>query len=93
MSSYNLHKAADRARYRQDHADELAAVEAGCWPRDINDQMRWVNIPSMPYAPPAVVKKATEEYVARMCRFAIAYIDGLESRIKAADPNLTGHEL
>jgi len=76
MSSYNLQKPADRARYRQDHADELAAVKTGKWPRDINDQMRWINGNGAP------------EYAARMCQSAIDYIDGLEARIKAGNAPL-----
>jgi len=79
MSSYNLGKPEDRNRYRQDHASELAAVEEGSWPRDINDQMRWIRDPSPVYA-------------AKMCRFAIAYIDDLEARIARGDPDLTSYQ-
>lgn len=73
MSSYNLQKPEDRERYRQDHADELAAVESGTWPRDINDQMRWINGGGAP------------EYAAKMCQSAIDYIDGLEARIESGE--------
>jgi hypothetical protein len=72
MNSYNLGKAADRARYRQDRVDELAAIKAGVWPRDINDATRWIYDPS-------------PEYAARMCQSAINYIDGLEVRIATGE--------
>lgn len=69
MPSYNLTKAADRVRFRQDHADELEAVEQGRWPRDVADAVRW----------------STQDTaaVARACRDGIAYVDDLERRIAA----------
>jgi hypothetical protein len=78
MSFYNLGKPEDRQRYREDHAAELAAVENGTWPRDINDQMRWVH------------GRGSPAYAAEMCRRSIAYIDDLEQRIEAGDPDLVG---
>ena len=80
MSSYNLTKPEDRTRYRQDHADELAAVENGTWPRDINDSMRWIHGRNAP------------EYAARMCRSTIDYIDDLEARIEAGEVDLLSYE-
>jgi hypothetical protein len=79
MASYSLTKAADRKRYRQDHVDELEATKNGTWPRDINDEMRWINGDGPAYA-------------ARMCRAAIDYIDGLEQRIKDGDPDVASFE-
>ncbi len=69
MPSYNLTKPADRARFRQDHADELEAIEQGRWPRDASDAVRW----------------STQDAaaVARACRDCIAYVDDLEARIAA----------
>lgn len=83
MSSYNLTKPEDRTRFRQDHAAELAAVEAGTWPRDINDAFRWIH-----GSPP----EHTAQYAARMCRSAIEYIDDLEARIAAGDPEVASYE-
>lgn len=79
MSSYNLQKPGDRERFRQDHADELAAVEDGSWPRDINDAFRWIHGSSPEH---------TAQYAARMCQSAIDYIDDLEIRIEAGEAPL-----
>ncbi len=76
MPSYDLTKAADRARFRQDHADELAAIEQGKWPRDTADAVRWVT--------------TDPEVVARACRDAVRYIDDLERRIAAGEAGLEG---
>ncbi len=78
MSSYNLTHAADRARYRVDHLDELEAIEQGRWPRDVDDALRWTRM--------------DPEHAARMCRAAVDYIDGLERRIAAGEAGLDGFE-
>ena len=87
VASYSLTKAADRKKYRQDHVDELTAAENGTWPRDLNDEMRWIHAPNDPFDPQARAK-----YAARMCRSAIEYIDGLEQRIKEGDPDVASFE-
>lgn len=71
MPSFNLTKAADRRRFRQDHADELQAIEAGNWPRDTADAVRW----------------STQDAakVAKACRDCIAYVDDLERRIAVGE--------
>ncbi len=78
MASYNLMCRADRARYRQDHADELNAIEEGRWPRDTADVVRWVT--------------RDPKVVARACRDCIAYVDDLEARIAAGEGGLEGFE-
>jgi len=39
----NLMKSADRAEARAKAQAELDAINEGRWPRDIDDEMRWVN--------------------------------------------------
>lgn len=63
---------------------ELAACENGSWPRDTNDAMRWQNLPRMPYDPPAVVRKAHQEYVARLCRQEIEWLERRLSKGEAS---------
>jgi hypothetical protein len=78
MASYNLTRAADRQRYRQDHISELEAIQAGTWPRDVNDALRWTRM--------------DPEHAARMCRMAVDYVDDLEARIASGDAGLEGFE-
>lgn len=73
MASYNFIKAEDRARFRADRAAELEAIEAGLWPRDTNDVMRWT--------PPTWSDFSATEWAARQCRADIAYVDGLNLRL------------
>jgi len=84
MASYNLTKPEDREQYRKDHADELAACKDGSWPRDINDDMRWIHANGN--------LKQRQAYAARMCQSAIDYIDGLEKRIAEGDPEVSSFE-
>ena len=86
MASYNFSKAADRARCRAERAAEVAAVDAGAWPRDINDDMRWGVMRTFYDA----AGKAT--YARAMCVAEIEYIDGVDVRIKAGDPSVAGWE-
>jgi hypothetical protein len=81
MASYNLQKPADRARYRADHQAELDAALDGSWPRNLNDQMRWANLPHCPYDGSEATLRKHREYVAKQCRAEIAYIDDLERRV------------
>lgn len=75
MSCYNLMKKADREQYRADHQAELDAVNDGTWPRNINDQMRWI-------------QGSGPEYAARCCKSAIEGINDTERRLAAGDPDL-----
>lgn len=81
MGSYNLMKRADRDRMRADRMAELEAVVAGQWPRDLDDHLRWCSRPG----DPAHTKK--------MCEAEIAYLDGVQARIEAEDPDLLGWEM
>jgi len=92
MASYNLMRAADRARARADCQAEIDAVEAGQWPRDINDSMRWIHPPTSPYLPADENRRIAAEYAARMCRAEIEYLDGVDRRIAEGDPDLAGWE-
>lgn len=71
MPSYNLTKAADRARFRADRVAEIAAVDAGTWPRDLDDACRW-------HAPP---RHDATRHARAMCAADVAYLDGVEERI------------
>jgi len=61
-------RVAEMARELAAREAELAACEDGSWPRDVNDSVRYKNLPRMPYDPYYVVRKAHQEYVSRICR-------------------------
>ena len=82
MSSYNLMKISGRAAMRADRQAELDAVTAGTWPRDLNDQMRWTTRSGF----------TPTEWAARMCKAELDYLDGVEKRLAANDPDLEGWE-
>jgi len=65
MTSYNLTKSVDREALRADRQSELDAIEAGTWPRDLNDLMRW--------SPPHTVEPPV--WAARMCKLDLSYLD------------------
>jgi len=78
MALYNLMKAADRVRYRKNQQDELDALIGGYWPRDMDDQLRWAS--------------RDRVQIRAMIESSIRYIDDLERRIVAGDPDLAGWE-
>jgi hypothetical protein len=93
MASYNLIKAPDRARQRADYNAELAACMDGTWPRDTSDAMRWLNYPRNQFDSNAEALRKQREYAAKMCRSGLAYLDDLERRLAARDPDLEGYAL
>lgn len=79
MASYNLMKYESRVQYRLDAEAELAAVKDGTWPRDLNDEMRWIK---------GNERETPAEYAGRMCQESIDYIVDLENRIaRGAGPD------
>lgn len=63
---------------RAERVEELEAIKTGNWPRDINDAMRWA--------------REGMNYAAECCRNEIKYLDSLEDRIQARDPDLSCYE-
>ena len=93
MASYNFTRAADRARCRADRQAEIDAADAGTWPRDINDQFRWVGARPSPYLSAAEHWRVMAEHARACCQWEIAYLLGLDQRSAADDdPSLTGWE-
>jgi hypothetical protein len=92
MSCYNFMKRADRQRLRQDREAEIQAVRDGLWPRDIDDRMRWNCKDTNPYFSAAENRRIMAEYAARMCQREVDYLDDLERRLAADDPDLVGWE-
>lgn len=84
MASYNLMKSEDRARMKAARLAEVAAIDAGRWPRDINDEMRWGG--NRTFHDQA--EKAA--WARRMCNADLDYLDCLSARI--ADGELPGWE-
>ncbi len=81
MAVYNRTKKADRAREIADRQAEIEAIEAGLWPRDINDQFRWYD--RTPTFTPA-------QWARKMCEDTIAYLTAIPGRI--ANGELSGWE-
>lgn len=85
MASYNHTKRADRSRSITDHKAEIAAVDGGKWPRDINDQFRWLNAPTRTYNSPRENHKIQAEYAKSMCLTMIEYLEGIPARVAAGE--------
>lgn len=91
MAFYNLSKRADRDQMRADRRAELAAVESGEWPRDINDQFRWTPKGNV-YLSAKENRLMTLEHVKKCCQMEIDYCDGVDKRVAENDPDLVGWE-
>ena len=83
MACYNFTKRADRDRCRADRQAEIDAVDSGEWPRDIDDFMRWDAMRR---------EDNREKYVKKMCKNEIEYLNGVDARVAAGDPDLQGWE-
>lgn len=85
MACYNRTKRADREQEIADLRAEVAAVDAGTWPRDINDSFRWLNAPTNPYLSARENQRIQADYAKRMCVSGIAYLEGIPARIAAGE--------
>jgi hypothetical protein len=70
MPSYDFTKRADRARKIQENRDEIAAIDAGAWPRTTDESLRFLSI--MPCA-------SIEERARKVRAILISEVDYLES--------------
>lgn len=77
-----MKKAADRAKERKARQEELEAIRNGSWPRDLNDSMRWKH----PHG------RDSKDWAAHMCQTMLTYLDDLETRLAANDPDMEGWE-
>jgi hypothetical protein len=84
MSVYNRAKAADREREIADLTAEVAAIDAGLWPRTLDDEFRW-GTRNLFYD---AAEKAA--HVRRLCWDQIGYLQGIQFRIE--DGELPGWE-
>ncbi len=75
MSSYNLTKRADRERLVADRRAEIAAIDNGAWPRDINDSFRWSTN----------TNRTAAAHARAMCLADIEYAEGIPARISAGE--------
>lgn len=85
MASYNLMKRADRERKLADCKAEVTAIEAGTWPRNLDDQYRWADARTCPHNPPGVNHKIQADYAKQMCMAEIAYLEGVPARVAAGE--------
>ena len=79
MSAYNRMKPADRAREVLSLQAELAAIDNGTWPRDLNDDFRWG---SQRYFHDKAEKAA---YVRGILTSEIAYLENIPARIRSGE--------
>jgi len=84
MSSYNLMKVAGRNALRKDRQEELNALAAGIWPRDLDEAMRWT--------PPRGGKYSEKQWAQKMCKDELAALSDIERRLASNDPSLKGWE-
>jgi hypothetical protein len=92
MSSYDLTRAADRARMRADRMAEIEAVDAGAWPRNPEDEMRWLGAPTSSYLSATHNQEIRVAHAKKVCLLDIAYLDEVERRIQEGDSSLAGWE-
>jgi hypothetical protein len=88
----NATKARARAEERADLRSELEAITAGTWPRTIDDLFRWGGARTSPYLSARENQRIVREHAASCCRRRLAYLDGVERRLAAGDPDLKGWE-
>ena len=79
MASYNLMKRADRDRMLADRKAEIAAIDAGLWPRTIDDDMRWG------WARTFHDKAEKAAYARFMCLGDVAYLERIPARIASGE--------
>lgn len=85
MACYNRMKAESRKQEIADRKAEIAAIDNGTWPRNIDDDMRW--------GPNKTFRDMAEkaQYVRTLCVDEVAYLNGIPPRIVSGE--LKGWEL
>ncbi len=79
MSCYNRMKNASRQQEITDRKAEIAAIDGGTWPRDMNDEYRWgVNKTFHDMTEKAV-------YARSLCLTEVEYLEGIPARIAAGE--------
>lgn len=79
MACYNRTKAASRKQEIEDRKAEIAAIDAGTWPRDLDDAMRWGANKTFHDA----AEKA--EYARTGCWAEVVYLEDIPARIEAGE--------
>jgi len=81
-------KADSRKQELADRNAEIAAIDAGMWPRNLDDEMRWGANKTFH----DMAEKAS--YARQMCWAVVVYLEDLQERLEAGgDPCLTGWEV
>jgi hypothetical protein len=79
MAIYNRTKADSRKQETADLTAEIAAIDAGVWPRDIDDAMRWGAGQSFA----SHADKAA--YARRLCVDIVDYLQAIPARIASGE--------
>tara|TARA_R110000868_G_C10890698_1_gene763575 strand:+ start:728 stop:988 length:261 start_codon:yes stop_codon:yes gene_type:complete len=79
MSVYNRTKADSRKQERADRTAEIAAIDSGSWPRDIDDRHRW-GVGQTFYS-----NADHAAYARQQCVSVIDYLDGIPARIASGE--------
>lgn len=79
MASYNRMKAESRRLEIADLKAELAAIENGTWPRDLNDDFRWGSQRTFHD------KAEKAAYVESIITSEIAYLENIPARIESGE--------
>ncbi len=88
MASYDLMKKSSREQMRCDREAELAALDTGTWPRNLDDSMRWSATRSWPNS------GAHKDYARRMVKAELDYLGDLQRRLEEGkDPSLASWEV
>jgi hypothetical protein len=78
MSCYNRTKAASRKTEIVDLQAEITAIDAGNWPRDLDDHLRRVD-------PPGHSPQQRAARVRQVLVDEVAYLEGISVRVKAGE--------
>ena len=76
---YNRTKSASRQQELADRKDEIAAIDNGTWPRDMDDEYRWGALRSFH----DMAEKAA--YARSLCTLDVEYLEGIPARIATGE--------
>lgn len=85
MACYNRMKAESRKQEITDRKAEIAAVNNGLWPRDLDDEMRWGSTKTFH----DMAEKA--QYAKDMCWSVVFYLGDVQKRLESGE--LPGWEM
>jgi len=85
MASYNRTKAADRAREIAVLKDQIAAIDAGIWPRNLDDTSHVIYAATSTFNSAQENRRIQAAYTRKILQGDLDYLEAIPARVAAGE--------